>query len=117
MALFPLPDNNLSAPAPRLGTEEQTSVNITKTAFEANYLQVRRTSSRARKAFNLKYDNVTTDEFAILEDFFNQWVGNVFTFVHPITSVSYQCTFKEGTLSKTFVSYGVYSTSIALESI
>jgi hypothetical protein len=117
MAAFPLPSNNPSAPMPRIGSSEQTSVNIAKTSFEANYLQVRRTSSRSRRAFDLNYDAITLSEYELLESFFLANVGNVFTFTHPISNIEYTVTFKEGTISKKYRSYNIYDSSITLESI
>ena len=117
MASFPLESNNANAPIPRIGTSEQISANVTKTAFESNYLQVRRTSSRVRKAFSLDYNNITMAEYQILEDFFVQYVGNTFKFLHPISNIEYTVTFKDPTLDKSYVAYGIYNTKIALESI
>lgn len=117
MAAFPNPGNTPGAPEPRLGTSDKKSINITKNSFEANYLQVRRTSTRSRKVFQLKYDTLTLAEFAILEDFFDLNVGSVFTFTHPVELVDYQVTFKEGSLEKTYVSFGIVDTMVELESI
>jgi hypothetical protein len=117
MALYPLPSNNTAAPMPRMGSGEQTSVNITKTSFESNYLQVRRTSSRSRRAFELNYENVTDMEYNILEEFFLNNVGSTFIFTHPITNIDYTVTYKEGTLSKKYKAYMIYDTSITLETI
>lgn len=117
MAVFPNPSNTPGAPEPRVGSSDKKSINITKNSFEGNYLQVRRTSTRSRKAFQLKYNNITLAEFAILEAFFDINVGTVFTFTHPVELVSYQVTFKEGTLEKTYTSFGIVDTNIELESV
>jgi hypothetical protein len=117
MAAFPLPDNNPLAPVPRLGSSDKKTVGITKNSFEANYLQVRRTSTRSRKAFELNYDTLTLAEFAILEDFFDANIGSIFSFTHPVELVTYQVTFASGDLEKTYKSYGIVDTKITLESI
>ena len=117
MALFPLPSNNPLAPAPSLGTGDKVSINITKVSFEANYLAVRRTSSRSRKAFTLEYPVITLSEFAILEAHFNSSVGTLFGFLHPVENIEYQVTYGSGELEKTYISYNVVSTKIMLESI
>jgi len=117
MAAFPLPSNNPLAPEPRLGSSDKKSIGITKSAFEANYLQVRRTSTRSRKAFQLEYPTLTLAEFAILETFFDANIGTVFSFTHPVELVTYQVTFASGDLEKTYKSYGIVDTKIMLESI
>jgi len=117
MVAFPLPINNPLAPEPRLGTGDKKSVNIIKNSFEANYLQVRRGSTRSRKAFELDYSTLTLAEFAILEAHFDSHVGTVFSFTHPVEGVEYQVTYATGELEKTYKSFGVVDTKISLESI
>lgn len=117
MAAFPNPSNTIGAPIPRIGSSDKKSFNVTKNSFEANYLQVRRTSTRSRAAFSLVYDTLTLAEFAILEAFFNSYIGTVFTFTHPVELVDYQVTFAESSIEKTYISFGVVDTTITLESV
>jgi len=118
MAAYPLPSNNPSAPIPRVGSSDKTAVNILKNTFEANYLQVRRSSSRSRKVFSLTYTTLTLAEFTILETFFNANVGTIFDFLYPIDNVTYRVTFSSGELERKFVTNNIVDvTPIILESI
>lgn len=117
MAAFPTPDVNPLAPEPRLRSSDKKSISILKNSFEANYLQVRKVSSRSRKVFELNYDTLTLEEFGILEDHFDAHVGSVFLFTHPVELVAYQVTYSIGELDKSYVSYGIVDTKITLESI
>jgi hypothetical protein len=117
MAAFPLPSNNPLAPDPRIGSSTKTSIPITKTTFEGNYLQVRRVSTRSRKVFKLEYPTLTTQEFKILQDFFNLYVGTVFTFTHPVELQDYQVTFSTGELDEVYTTFKTRDTSIILESV
>jgi hypothetical protein len=117
MAAFPLPNNNPLAPYPRIGSSTKTSIPITKTAFDGNYLQVRRISTRSRKVFKLEYPTLTLQEFNILQDFFNLYVGTVFTFTHPVELQDYQVTFSTGELDEVYKTSNTIDTSITLESI
>lgn len=117
MAAFPTPDVDINAPYPHLGSGDKKTIGIIKNSFEANYMQVRRTTTRQRKVFELVYDNITLAEFAILEVHFDVNVGTIFTFTHPVEQIAYQVTYAQGELEKTYVSFGIVSTKITLESI
>ena len=117
MADFPLPSNNPSAPEFRLGSDETSSYNVIKNTFEGNYLAVRKKTSRARALFNLKYDNITAAEFTILQEHFDAHVGTIFNFVHPVSGITYEVTYSDPTLSKTYKSFNIVDSTIKLESI
>lgn len=117
MAAFPTPDVNPLAPEPRLGSSDKKSINITKTAFDSNHLQVRRTSTRSRKVFDLIYDTLTLAEFNILEAHFDANVGTTFSFTHPVELVTYTVTYASGELEKNYKSFGIIDTKVTLESI
>lgn len=106
-----------SSPCARVGSSKTVKNAILKTPFEANYLQVRRTSTRKRLMFDLKYDNITEAEFATLETFFNSYVGTIFDYVYPIDSVTYQVTFQNDQLMFNHTDKGYGNTSIILEGI
>ena len=58
MAIYP------SSPCPRIGASEFTKkYSVIKTNFEANYLQVRKATTRARMMFTLDYSDITKNEF------------------------------------------------------
>lgn len=89
MAVFP------STPAPRLGdTKTLKKYNVLKNEFEANYMQVRKQSSRPRYVFTLDYKSITNIEFATFNSFFDANIGQIFDFVNPLDSQTYQVTFK-----------------------
>lgn len=112
MAIYP------SDPKPRVGSGDKTVFNVLKNSFEANYLQVRRASTRGRKIFNLKYNAITAAEFDILDTFFQANIGTIFTFVHPETSVNYEVTFQSDSLDREFISSDFRcNTSVILEGV
>jgi|SRR3990172_10567033 len=112
MATFPL------NPKPRIsGTKFQKKYGMTKNAFEANYLQVRRTSTRARYVFILDFKAITEAEYATIETFFDVNIGTVFGYIHPQTLVTHQVTFQNDTIEKNPISSALCNTQIILESI
>ena len=111
MATFP------TEPIPRMGSKDKKKYNVLKNEFEANYLQVRKASTRSRQMFTLEYNAISNDEFDILEAFFDANIGTIFTFVHPSTSVSYQVTFSDDNLEKKYATNELCDVSINLESI
>lgn len=117
MTPFPMPSNNPLAPEPRLGSSDKSDIPLIKSVFENNYMQVRRAATRKRKIFELEYSNLTLAEFSILEEHFNNNVGDFFTFIHPVELVSYNVTYSTGELEKSYVSFGVVNTKVILESI
>lgn len=104
-------------PVPSLGTEDSTNYLVIRSQFEGNYQQTRRGATKGRKVFKLKYDKLTISEFEILEAFHHDNIGGNFTFFHPISAVKYTVTFQEDSLTKSWDSYGVVSTTIILEEV
>ena len=111
MAQFP------TTPIPRMGSGQKTKYNVFKNSFEANYLQVRRGSTRGRMVFNLNYNSITDIEFETLQAFFDANIGTVFDFVHPKTLVTYKVTFQNDELEYTHTTFNRGDTKIILEGI
>lgn len=106
-----------TTPCPRVGSSKTIRHSVLKTPFDGNYLQVRRTTTRSRVMFDLKYDNITDEEFAILEAFFSLYVGTIFDYVNPVDFQTYQVTFKDEELMFNHTEKGRGNTSITLEGI
>jgi hypothetical protein len=111
MATFP------STPIPRIGSGQKTKYIVLKTSFEANYLQVRKGSTRGRKVFILNYNSITDDEFETLQSFFDANIGNLFDFVHPKSNETFVVTFQNDELEFTHTTSNRGDTKIILEGI
>jgi hypothetical protein len=66
--------------------------------FEANYVQSRPRSTRALMRFQMTWENMTEADWQTLSAFFRTTQGNFFTWVHPVSGVSYTCRFTSDTL-------------------
>lgn len=111
MAIFP------TTPIPRMGSGQKRKINLLKTSFEANYLQVRRGSTRSRMVFNLSFDSITDTEFETLDTFFQANAGTVFDFIHPKTLVTHRVTFQNDELEFTHTHFDRGNTKIILEGV
>ena len=111
MATYP------TEPEARLGSSSKKKYNVLKNSFEANYMQVRKASTRSRSVFTLRYDNITKDEYAIIEAFFDANIGTIFTYINPENSLSYQVSFQNNELDYQATTKELCSTSVILEEI
>ena len=110
MAVYP------SSPCPRIGASEFTKkYNVVKTNFEANYLQVRKATTRARMMFTLDYSDITKDEFNTLQTFFDNNIGTIFNYVHTEDGLTYQVTFGQDSINMKPKSLYTCDTQIILE--
>jgi|LGVF01.2.fsa_nt_gb hypothetical protein len=91
-----------TTPTPRIGSKDTKIIPIVKSESEGNYTKVRRVTTKARMKFNLKYNTITSDEFNTLDAFFEANQGIAFIFVHPVTSISYNCIFNQSELGKNY---------------
>jgi hypothetical protein len=105
-------------PVPRIAnTQEEFNLPIIKTEFEANFLQVRRQTSRVRRKFTLDYSNIKLAEFNFLCDFWKANVGIQVTFIHPQTGENIQAVIVTSTLAKRWVTPSILSCKIEIEEI
>jgi hypothetical protein len=94
-------------PTPSWGLEEEHYKPQDKIEFEANYVQSRPLSTRARDRWgNLGWALMSEAEYQILEAFFDANQGNTFTFVHPMTGVSRTCLFSTDSIKSKYKSPG-----------
>lgn len=64
-----------------------------QTEFEGNYIQSRARATRGRHKWTLNWSYMSETNYQTLETFFNDNIGNSFTWTHPVTSTSYTCVF------------------------
>lgn len=104
-------------PEPRVGSKDSKNIPLITSESEGSYKKVRRRSTKALNSFTLDYTSITESEFAILDAYFETYIGTSFDFVHPKTNVTYSCTFETETLEKTYLAGGFISTSVKLMEI
>jgi hypothetical protein len=69
-----------------------------RTESDATYIHSRPRSTRGIHKWSLSWTYLSEADYQLLEDFFSANMGAAFTWVHPITSVSYTCRFSSDTL-------------------
>lgn len=78
MAIYP------TTPSPRYQSVHGKSLPAIRTESEGNYGMTRKRTTRSRSHFSLKYDAITRDEYAILEAFFLENQGTMFSYTYPL---------------------------------
>ena len=102
MAIWPS-----SLPTPSWGLEEEYYKPQAKVEFEANYVQSRPTLTRGRDRWgNLGWALLSEAEYQTLKTFFDENQGSIFTFVHPMSGVSYSCRFTPDSIKSKYKSPG-----------
>jgi hypothetical protein len=109
MAVWP----NISASD--YGLDEEYYKPQIRTEFEGNYVQSRAKSTRARNRWALHWLYMTEAEFQTLKTFFNTNQGLSFTWVHPVTSVSYSCFFSVDSLKSKININGYREVDVMIE--
>lgn len=99
------------------GSSDKLNIPTIRTESENAYTKVRRKTTRTKSKFKLSYRSITEAEYTILQTFFNTNQGLAFTFVHPATTVSYNCIFSQDDLDKTYKDGVLVSTEISIEEI
>jgi len=87
MATFP------AIARPSRGLEEEYYLPQKRTDFEANYVQTRKSVTRGRGKWPLVWNILSEANYQTLLTFFKANQGNSFTWIHPVSSVSYTCIF------------------------
>ena len=77
MAVYP------STPVPRFSSKRGKQRGAIRTESEASYGMTRSRSTKSRPFFTLNYENITNEEYLILESFFETYQGQTFNFVYP----------------------------------
>jgi hypothetical protein len=86
-------------PPPNQGLEEEHYRPQLKTEFEANYGQSRPKVTRSVNRWpNLGWGYLLEADYQTLAAFFDANQGSVFSWTHPVTSVTHQCRFSADSL-------------------
>lgn len=102
---------------PQLGTKDDTYLPVIRVESERGYPKTRRLNTKSRFKSELMFNAITLTEFNTLETFFIANQGIPFTYIHPITAVSYDCTFMQDSLTKRFITPDIVSTKIMIEEV
>jgi hypothetical protein len=82
----------------QVGTTEAVYLPQVRTEFEGGYVQSRKSTTRARKRWNLYWNALSEADYQTLEAFFIANQGGSFNWTHPITSTVHVCRFSGDTL-------------------
>lgn len=102
---------------PDYGLEEDHYKPQIRTEFEGNYVQSRARATRSINRWNLTWALLLEADFQTLLTFFDTNLGSSFTWVHPVTSVSYTCRFSQDTLKSTINLDGYRNVSCMIEEV
>lgn len=102
---------------PDFGMEEDIYKPIVRIEKEANYVQVRKRTTRDRGRWNLSWKAMSETDYQTLLTFFTTNQGSSFTWVHPKSSVSYTCVFSGDSLVSKIISPTRRSVNLAIEEL
>lgn len=88
MATFPT-----SLPNPSIDTGHRVILPSARTVSESNHPKARRSVSRKRESWDLKFDNLRYSDYATLKAFFEENQGLIFQWTNPVTSVTHNVIF------------------------
>lgn len=91
-----------ASPAPSRGTGDSDYLPLIQSESEFNYVKTRRKTTVSRKEFIYTYPNLTLVEYNILNAFFLANQGLEFTFIDPVTAISYTCVFSMDRIGKRY---------------
>ena len=77
MAVYP------TNPIPRFQSKRGKQRGAIRTESEASYGMTRNRFTKSRPFFSLNYENITNEQYSILESFFETYQGQIFDFVYP----------------------------------
>lgn len=101
---------------PQNGVKESTIGKTVTSNFNTNYVQQRSKTTRKRKKFDLTY-MLTASEYATLDTFFSDELGNSFAWTHPTTATIYTVRFAMDTLQATYIVENLLSVKVMLEEV
>jgi len=94
---------------------DRTRKDQIKTDFAAGYVQSRPKWTRSRKIFDLSWKAMSTGDKTTLETFFENNVGDTFTWTYPDSGTTYTVRFSDDELSFKYVPVGHWQIDITLE--
>lgn len=97
------------------GSSRAIEVPTVKSESEGAYTRERRLTTKVKRKWKLNYNNITKDDFIILEDFFLANKGLTFQFTYPGTATEYDVGFAQDTITQAEKDGVLVSTSVELE--
>jgi len=97
------------------GSNREIEIPTTKSESDGAYTKERRTTTREKRRWKLNYNNITKDEFEILENFFIANKGLTFQFTYPGTATEYDVGFAQDKIAEAEKDGVLVSTSVELE--
>jgi len=94
---------------------ERLQKNQIKTDFSAGYVLSRPKWTRSRKTFELSWPTMIDADKQTLQTFFNDNLGDTFTWTHPLTAAVYTVRFGDDELSFEYVPVDLWQIRVALE--
>ena len=104
-------------PLPQYPFKESVFDPINRTSFDSGDVAARPKFTRARKKFELKWDYLSPEEYAGIEDFFMALRGAAFVWQHPITGKEYTLLWSDDSLDATVPSLHYHSVTVRLEEV
>lgn len=86
-----------------------------RSEFEAGYVQSVARHTKSRFRFSLTWNRMETTDLVILETFFDNNQGDLFYWVHPITSIAYTVRFAMDEIEADFVTGSITGWSVTIE--
>lgn len=102
---------------PDFGMTEETYLPVVRTEKEANYVQIRKRTTRSRGRWNLSWKAMLEADYQSLLTFFEANQGTSFTWTHPKSAVSYTCVFSEDSLTSRIISPTRRSVNVVIEEL
>jgi len=102
---------------PDYGLSEELYFPIVRTEFDSNYIHVRKRTTRARRRWDLSWNNLTDNDYDLLETFFLANQGVAFTWTHPLSLINYTVVFSGNSLKSSIPVFGYRNVAVAIEEI
>ena len=110
-----LPEFPQAIDAPEYPLKESFYKPQVRTEFENGSVQSRPRFTRGRRQFTLSWDAMPAEQYAVLEQFFNNYRGCLFWWPHPLTGRRYQCRFSGDRLEGELMRLDYYKVSLGME--
>ena len=93
-------------PKAHQGSKTDLNIPIVKSESEGAYTKVRRTTTKTKRTWELRYKSITLANYEILEDYFNANQGLSFEFVS--NNITYDVIFNQDKITKEHTSGATY---------
>lgn len=102
---------------PTMDTMSEDYRPLIKTETDGNYPRVRPIATRSRKKFDLKFTNITKDNYDTLKTFFDANQGIPFDFTYPTDNITYSVISVQDSLPLRQKSTNIVSTQWRVEEL